>query len=203
MSPHPLLLLERAVLVHHCLDAAGFAHAIGGALALGFHVGDPRATADIDLNVTCDPSDPESVYRQLPADVPWSPRDVLDGRASGQVRLFWPVPGSAVPMPLDLFFPQHPFHELVARRSELVPMLDASVPILSATDLMVFKMLFDRRQDWADIEQLVRFGKADVDEAASWVEEILGGPDNRLDRLAAIVAEVAADPSPPDPRPFA
>jgi hypothetical protein len=69
-------------------------------------------------------------------------------------------------------------------------MLDASVPILSATDLLVFKALFDRRKDWADIEELIKFGKPDVDEARRWLVQIVGGRDDRLARLAEIVAEV-------------
>jgi hypothetical protein len=51
---------------------------------------------------------------------------------------------------------------LAGRRRELVTTLDESVPVLSATDLLVFKALFDRREQWADIEEIVRYGKPDV-----------------------------------------
>jgi hypothetical protein len=64
------------------------------------------------------------------------------------------------------------------------------VPILSATDLLVFKTLFDRRKDWADIEELVRFGKPDVDDARRWIAKIVGPKDKRLAKLAEIVDEV-------------
>ncbi|MBV9485572.1 MAG: hypothetical protein JO246_05895 [Frankiaceae bacterium] len=190
MTVSPLIVLERAVDVHRRLDRAGIRHAIGGALALAYHVSQARATNDIDLNVSADPKKPQRVFDVLPDDVPWTKADVATVRSDGQVRLRWPVPDAGPPIPLDLFFPQHALHDAIDSRAELVPMLDASVPILSATDLLVFKALFDRRKDWADIEELLRFGKVDVAEAGSWLEEIVGGADRRLGKLAEIVAEV-------------
>ena len=47
----PLVVLERAVALHRALDDAGIPHALGGALALGYHVSEPRGTRDIDVNV--------------------------------------------------------------------------------------------------------------------------------------------------------
>ena len=71
-------------------------------------------------------------------------------------------------------------------------MLNAVVPIVSATDLMVFKMLYDRRKDWADIEELVRYGKVDVEEARSWLTAIVGSEDPRHGKLDELVAELSA-----------
>ncbi len=65
--------------------------------------------------------------------------------------------------------------------------------MLTATDLMVFKMLFDRRKDWADIESLVRAGAGDPAEAADWVAQIVGSTDPRLAKLQEIRDEVGAD----------
>ncbi|HVT64220.1 MAG TPA: hypothetical protein VHD81_03640 [Mycobacteriales bacterium] len=190
MTASPLIVLERAIDVHRRLDRAGVRNAIGGALALAYHVQQARATNDIDLNVSADPKRAESVFALLPADVPWAKADVATVKRDGQVRLLWPVPDDGPAIPLDLFFPQHELHAAVTERVELVPMLDATVPILSATDLLVFKALFDRRKDWADIEEIVRFGKADVDEARRWIAKIVGARDERLAKLAEIVAEV-------------
>ena len=106
------------------------------------------------------------------------------------MRLRWPVPDGGPPIPLDLFFPQHALHSAIDSRAELVPMLGATVPILSATDLLVFKALFDRRKDWADIEELLRYGKVDVDEARRWLVKIVGKDDRRLATLAQIESEV-------------
>ncbi|HEX3706292.1 MAG TPA: hypothetical protein VHV76_06645 [Mycobacteriales bacterium] len=191
MTTSPLIVLERAVDVHRRLDRGGVPHAIGGALALAYHVSQARATNDIDLNVSADPKKPQLVFSLLPPDVPWNEADVTAVRRDGQVRLRWPVPDGGPPIPLDLFFPQHALHDAVDARAELVPMLDATVPILSATDLLVFKALFDRRKDWADIEELIRFGKPDIDEARRWLVRIVGADNHRLATLKQIADEVA------------
>jgi len=61
-----------------------------------------------------------------------------------------------------------------------LPVLDqagyAGIAILptaaaTATDLMVFKMLCNRRKDWADIESLLRCSAGDSAEAVEWGSE--------------------------------
>src|SRR6476469_2859612 len=98
VTASPLIVLERAVLVHQRLEKAGVLHAIGGALALAYHVQAARATRDIDLNVHVDPQAPETFLRLLPDDVPWSERDVQEIGATGQVRLLWPHPDGQPPI---------------------------------------------------------------------------------------------------------
>lgn len=187
----PLVVLERAVAIHDAFDAAGIEHAFGGALALGYHVSEPRGTRDIDVNVSVDVAEAERVFAALPAGLPWSARDVQQVRRDGQVRLLWPIEGSpAPPLPVDLFLPQHELHQVVASRTELVSMLDSQVPIISATDLTVFKLLFDRGKDWGDVESMLRFGKVDATEVASWLRRIVGPEDQRLTRLAELLALV-------------
>lgn len=190
MTASPLIVLERAVDVHRRLEAAGVPHAIGGALALAYHVQEARATRDIDLNVTADPEHPEELFALLPPDVPWGDDDVHAVRRTGQVRLWWPHPDGETPIPLDLFFPQSELHERVDQHAVRVAMLDATVPILSATDLMVFKMLFDRRKDWADIEELVRHGSPDVAEARAWLVRVVGPDDPRERKLDELLEEL-------------
>jgi hypothetical protein len=180
VTASPLIVLERALLLHRVLEAAAVGHALGGALALAYHVQEARATRDIDLNVHADPRDPAVLLRLLPDDIPWNQRDVRTVQTTGQVRLLWPHPDGQPPIPLDLFFPQGPFHEVVNARAEMVSMLDGTVRILSATDLMVFKMLFDRRKDWADIEA----------EARRWLTEIVGARDPRQLTLTALLEEL-------------
>ncbi|GAC1611879.1 MAG: hypothetical protein NVS3B26_29140 [Mycobacteriales bacterium] len=190
MTASPLIVLERAVQVHTALDRAGVRHAVGGALALAYHVAEARATRDIDLNVAADPDHPQALFALLPADVPWDERDVRTVRDTGQVRLYWPHPDGQPPIPLDLFFPQSEFHRQLNARAEVVAMLDSTIPIVSATDLMVLKMLFDRRKDWADIEELVRYGSPDVVEARSWLIRIVGPGDVREGKLDQLLAEL-------------
>jgi hypothetical protein len=191
----PLLVLERAVLLHEALDAAAIPHALGGALALAYHVQDARGTNDIDLNVTFDPERPQPLFAALPADLPWAESDVDSVRRTGQVRLYWAHPDGPPqsPVPVDLFLPQDDFHAVVAGRTELVPMLHTMVPIISATDLVIFKALFSRSKDWVDIEELLRFGHVDAQEVDRWLTELVGADDERLARLAT-AAQAARAP---------
>ena len=190
----PLIVLERAVLLHEHFDAAGIAHALGGALALAYHVQDARGTSDIDVNVTCDAERASRVFSVLPMGLPWTSSDVAEVARTGQIRLLWPHPDGAPtqPIPVDLFFPQHDFHAVVASRTEVVAMLATTVPIISATDLTIFKCLFDRSKDWPDIEELLRFGRVDVPEVESWLVTLLGEDDPRLGRLATLVESTGA-----------
>ena len=62
--------------------------------------------------------------------------------------------------------------------------------ILGADELLVFKAFFDRRKDWADIEEIVRAGAVDVHQAMGWLVDLLGTDDDRVERLRDLVREV-------------
>lgn len=173
-------LLAKVLQLHASLDAAGVPHAFGGALALALHVEQPRGTADIDVNISVPTSAAREVLDALPPEVAHDEASVATVERDGQVRLRW---GRT---PLDLFFPQHLLHRVVAGRTVAMSLGDGVVPVLSATDLTIFKALFDRTKDWADIEEMVAFGSPDVPEALAWLEVILGPDDRRVARLRAV-----------------
>lgn len=176
-------LLEKVLAVDAALDRGGVPHAFGGALALALHVEQPRGTADIDVNISVPTARAAEVLSALPDGVAHSTADVVTIERDGQVRLWW---GRT---PLDLFFPQHLLHQVVAGRTHRMPLGDGVVPVLSATDLTIFKALFDRTKDWADIEEMVAFGSPDLVEALAWLEEIVGADDPRVARLRAVTAD--------------
>lgn len=57
--------------------------------------------------------------------------------------------------------------------------------------MTIFKALFSRAKDWADIEELLRFGRVDVAEVRRWLEELVGAGDERLARLVALLQLVS------------
>ena len=67
-------LVEKIVEVHRGLTRVGIDHAFGGALALAYYTDEPRATADIDLNVALPASDARRAFAALPDAVEWGPR---------------------------------------------------------------------------------------------------------------------------------
>jgi len=184
--PDYVVVLRRAIDVHRRLADDGIRTVIGGALALAYHVEEGRSTQDVDLNVLLPKEEARRVLELLPDDVDWNDTHLAAIARDGQVRVMWDVE-TPPPMPLDLFFAEHEFHMVVTDRALWVPMLDAEVPILSATDLTVFKARFDRPKDWVDIGEMASYGapSLDLDEAARWVEEIVGD-DPRVERLLAL-----------------
>lgn len=88
---------------------------------------------------------------------------------------------------LDLFLPQHPtYHRLVVERAVPVDFLGAGIKVITATDLVVFKALFNRSKDWVDIEALITESTPDIDEALRWLSEFLPEGDSRISRLRAL-----------------
>lgn len=193
-GPYTPKLLSRLVRTHEALDRAGLSHAVGGAIALALYTHDPRFTADIDLNVIVDPDNPAALLDALPDDVEVHPTAAAELRRDGQVRVMWRDPDT----PLDLFVPQHPtYHQLANDRARPADFGGVTIPVLSATDLMVFKMLFNRPKDWVDIQSLIEAGAGDADEAATWVARFLGDDDPRLAKLAEVRADAASARSSP------
>jgi len=183
-------LSEKIVAIHHALDRASIPHAFGGALALAFHTEEPRATRDIDVNVFVDPGQAATVFAALPPGVASGDDDRATVERDGQVRLFWDD------TPVDLFFTTHRFHDLARLDAQRVPFADTAIPILGATELIVFKAFFDRTKDWADIEAMLAAGDAEAHHALGWLVDLLGPDDHRVARLRALVGRDAA----PEPR---
>lgn len=188
---HHLIVLQRTIETATRLTAEGIGYAVGGALALGYHVAEPRSTQDIDLNVADTKDHAPDVLARLSADLPWTDAHLASIARDGQVRIMWPVPGDPVPMPLDLFFAEHELHRQAVARALTVPMLDAEVRILTATDLVVFKTLYARGKDWVDIQSVVDYDPPSFRqvEAVDWVGQIVGFNDPRTKKLAKMRPE--------------
>ncbi|MGH3279271.1 MAG: hypothetical protein ACRDNW_09050 [Trebonia sp.] len=180
---------DRVKEIHRSLDGHAIAHAFGGAIALIYGVADPRLTHDIDLNISVSVREAERVFRALPSTLAWSPEDVEAVRREGQVRLRWQPD-----LPVDIFFPQHRFHGVVAARVRTVTFDGEMIPVVTPTDLTVFKAMFNRSKDWPDIEAMLRAGTVDEGEALRWLGEILGEDHRSRARLAGLIEEVHASP---------
>ena len=172
--------VDKILAVHAQLLGGGIPHAFGGAIALGYHIEAPRATADIDINILFGVERSTSAFESLPADVSWTEADVRSVERDGQVRLFWDR------TPLDVFFPQHELHDVMSTRIISVPFATTTIPVLSATDLAVFKAMFDRPRDWVDIAAMLEYGSLDRDEVREWLVRILGANDARTARFEAL-----------------
>jgi hypothetical protein len=175
-------LVDKVIDVDRSLTRAGVRHAFGGALALAYYTLEPRATADIDVNVTVDATDAERVFRALPDGVAWTDRDVGRVLEDEQVRLWW---GRT---PVDLFFRASEFHDAAADRVELHPFGALRLPFLSAQDLAVFKSLYDRPKDWIDIASMYAAGAFDAETVESVLRSLIGA-DPRVENLLRVTSK--------------
>jgi hypothetical protein len=180
-------LAGRIVAVHELLDSMNVTHQFGGAIALAWYR-NPRATTDIDLNVTLPPERAEPVLGALThLGVTVSSPDRSAIRRDGQVRLDWD--GAY----LDLFFATLDFHQEMAERSRQVSFGPVWIPILSPEHLIVCKVVFDRPKDWLDVEEMIAWGTAiDEVQVLGWVERILGHTSEQHVRLAALLVPTRA-----------
>ncbi|HEU0249254.1 MAG TPA: nucleotidyl transferase AbiEii/AbiGii toxin family protein [Solirubrobacteraceae bacterium] len=179
-------LSSRILEVHEMLESLGVPHQFGGAVALAWYRS-PRATTDIDLNVTLSPSKAEPVLGALThLGVSVSSESRVAIERDGQARLDWDG------YYLDLFFATLDLHREMAMSSHEVEFGPARIPILSPEHLIVCKAIFDRPKDWVDIEEIVAWGTG-VDWAVvlGWIGEMLGSDSVQHQRLAELLTSMA------------
>jgi hypothetical protein len=175
-------LLTKLFSIHDSLRKAGLAHAFGGAIALAYCTEEPRGTRDLDLNIFTDSSHAQTALAALPEGISVSKADIGAVARTGQTRLWWDE------VPIDVFLNNHPFHDAVAGGVTWVPLEGREIPVLDCASLVVFKALFNRTRDWADIEAVAERSPDDIGEAAATIEEMLGPDDARCRRLAGLAA---------------
>jgi hypothetical protein len=170
-------LPERLVSLHKALARKRIPHAFGGAIALAYWTRDPRGTSDIDVNVFLPVGKARRALDALPDGVaiPAGTEEVV--ARDGQVRLWWDG------TPIDLFFDYVPVHADAARNRRRVPFEGVRIPVLGPVELAVFKVMFDRTRDWADIEAMVERGTLDVGAVHAALRTMLDADDERFERL--------------------
>jgi hypothetical protein len=179
-------LAEKLVALHRALARARLPHAFGGAIALAYWTEEPRGTRDIDVNVFLPADRAERALAALPEGVE-QPAGTAEAIArEGQIRLWWDD------TPVDLFFDYDPIHEEAARNRRTVPFEGVRIPVLGPVELAVFKAMFDRTRDWADIEAMAARGTLDFESARAALGRMLPRDDARFERLAQVERAAAA-----------
>jgi hypothetical protein len=69
----------------------------------------------------------------------------------------------------------------------VVPLSGTEIPVLTCTDLAVFKAFFSRTKDWADIEEMARAHSLDIPELRVFIRASFGDDSDRLERLDAAI----------------
>ena len=175
-------LIEKLFAIHDALREHSLPHAFGGAIALAYCVEEPRGTRDLDVNVFCDTANAGNVFGALPDGVRITGGDVEAVVLRGQTRLFWDG------VPIDIFLNNLPLHEAVANGVVWVSLEGRAIPVLDCASLVVFKSLFDRTKDWADIEAVAATTPEDIDAAKRTLAELVGEDDPAYVRLASVAS---------------
>lgn len=160
------------------LERRNVEYAIGGALSLAFW-GVVRATKDLDLNVFVSEDVLGPVFDALEAAgcVVDSAAGAARARDRGDFVASWQE------MRVDVFVAFHPYHDEVRRRAVRGELPGhGMVWFLSAEDLAVFKSLFHRPKDLADLHRLfaARRDAFDIDYVERWLTDLLGATDPRV-----------------------
>jgi hypothetical protein len=172
-----MTLAEKLLELHADLARAAIPHAFGGAIALAYWTLEPRGTRDIDLNVFLPASGAGPALAALPEAVARDEEGEATIARDGQIRLWW------ADTPIDLFFSYQPLHDVAARNMRTVPFEGGEIPVLGPVELAVFKAIFDRTRDWADIEAMLAAGNLDPDAVRDQLVQLVGGRDQRIRRL--------------------
>jgi hypothetical protein len=176
------ILVDRLMAVHDALNEARLPHAIGGAIALGFCTREPRGTRDLDINVFVTRERVGEVFAALPGDVTVTAANFEQVERDGQTRVWWEE------TPIDIFLNVLPFHDEVAAGVRYVVLADHSIPVLDCGALAIFKAMFDRTQDWADIEAMIEHRSINVERIAARLEQLDGPDSDRAKRLMSLAS---------------
>ncbi len=174
---NPINAAEVAKRLAELLAARQQEYALGGAIALGYW-GVPRGTVDVDVTIYLAPDKPsECVWLLQEIGCEFS-----SGSATESLREHGFCRVAFARLQVDVFLPTIPFYAAAKGRRKVVDLGGQPVFIWDAETLTVFKMMFFRRKDLADAEQVLRTQGAALDRA--WVREHLtsmyGPRDPRL-----------------------
>lgn len=172
----PTSALSAGLALAAVFEERAIPYALGGALAYGIW-GIPRATVDVDVNVFVSEAGLPNVcaaMRSLGIDIE-DDVALVSSRAHG---IFSATYGR---FRVDVFTPSTPFSDEARRTAVARDIEGQRVHFLSAEALAVFKLLFFRRKDIADLERLVGVRRQlDALFVRRWVVQMTGEQDPRV-----------------------
>jgi hypothetical protein len=176
--PPPNDAAEAGLAIAREFEAHEIPYALGGALALGVH-GIPRGTLDVDVNVFVEENEIPLVVERLNALGVELDLQAALARAQGEGMFV----GRWADIRIDVFVPSIPFsHEARKTRLRLTNPEGQSAYFLTAEAIAIFKLLFFRPKDIADVERLNAVQGADLDRGyiRRWLIDMMGSDDERV-----------------------
>ena len=161
------------------LELGGQEYALGGAIALGFWAV-PRGTVDVDITIYLPADEPSKcVWLLQEIGCEFSSTAAVESlKEHGYCRIAFEG------LQVNVFLPTVAFYAAARERRKKVDLDGQTVLVWDAETLAVFKLMFFRRKDLADAEQILRSQGKMFDR--KWVrEQVVAMYGERDPRIAA------------------
>lgn len=181
----PVSVPEGAVLLlAEVMERVGISYAVMGGLALNAW-GVPRATYDLDATLAVEPT----VAARALAAIQGNDVDVDESFLKGYVDELAGMKKAAVKLrsggawfTVDLFFATTPFLQSTMQRRVALQVRNRVIWIITAADLILFKLIAGRRKDWVDIDSILAVqGVPEEEYLRAWAEKL--GVKPRLEQV--------------------
>jgi predicted nucleotidyltransferase len=162
-------LIDALVAVHEILEGAGIPHALCGGLAANLYREEVRATSDVDLAIAVGPARITQLVDTL-AGAGWRAESYW--RTVEQLRLTH----DDLPR-VDLLIATTDFERAAIDRATPAQIEGRSIHVLTAEDLIVFKLVAGRARDHEAVAAILnaRGDRLDVDYIRGWLEQFRAG----------------------------
>lgn len=157
------VLIESFILINRYFQEKKIRYCVIGGIAAGYW-GNPRYTKDMDFAVVSRSQGLKPLAEQLKKD-----GFKVVGKGEGQIHV---VQKGSLHFQADLILAETDYQDWVVQRAVPVPMFSIEAPICSAEDLIVLKLIANRRQDLLDIENIIKNKSLKLDKAylKKWFE---------------------------------
>ncbi len=144
-------LYVAAAEIHTLCQSRGWRFSLIGGIVL-IRWSDPRQTQDVDLSLLTGFGNEKTYIDTLLKS--FTPRVTNAAEFAAHARVLLLSASNGVP--IDVSFAAMPFEErMIARSSEYEFFPGHRFPTISAEDLVIMKAFAGRRQDWADVENIL------------------------------------------------
>ena len=170
-------LIGAAIEISDWLTEHGIPHFFIGGLAVQ-HWGEPRLTADVDLCAVTDPAETDALVQNLLKAFA-ARADAAD--TARRVHLLPLRSSTGVTIEIALGFTG--FEKIAAKRAKRIEVAPGkSIPICSAEDLIVYKVVANRPRDVEDVEMVIlrqqdRLDQRYIRRTLKEMEELADDPD--------------------------
>lgn len=163
-------LTQALLAVHEVVEAAGIPHALCGGLAANLYREEIRATVDVDLAIAVGPARMVELVRTFTAGG-WNAEPYW--RQGEQLRLI----RRGLPR-VECLVATTDYERAAIDRSVPAGIEGRELRVLTAEDLIVFKLIAGRARDYEAVAAIInaRGGRLDVDYIRGWLEQ-LGSPE--------------------------